>query len=108
LLFLRWWKRTVIGEKLAFVRDRLVESFVWNVGMNFKPEFGNFRKVIAMVNAFITIIDDIYDVHGTLEELELFTETINRLELFNREYIDTLCFFFTHANSIPFYKNSFN
>ncbi|KAK2369149.1 terpene synthase [Trifolium repens] len=74
----RWWKRTVIGEKLAFVRDRLVESFVWNVGMNFKPEFGNFRKVIAMVNAFITIIDDIYDVHGTLEELELFTKAIDR------------------------------
>ncbi|WJX25782.1 hypothetical protein P8452_14787 [Trifolium repens] len=77
----RWWKTTVIGEKLAFVRDRLVECFVWNVGINYKPEFEYFRKVSTMVNAFITIIDDIYDVHGTLEELELFTETINRWDL---------------------------
>jgi hypothetical protein len=54
-----------------------------------------------MVNAFITIIDDIYDVHGTLEELELFTKAIDRLELFNRVFniynILTHFIFFTHT-----------
>jgi (-)-alpha-terpineol synthase len=101
LLILRWWKTTVVGEKLAFVRDRLVECFVWNVGINYKPEFEYFRKVSTMVNAFITIIDDIYDVHGTLEELELFTKAIDRLELFNRVFniynILTHFIFFTHT-----------
>lgn len=34
-------------------------------------------KLIAM----LTIIDDIYDSFGTPEELELFTEAIDRFEL---------------------------
>ncbi|CAI8601797.1 unnamed protein product [Vicia faba] len=77
----RWWKGTEIGEKLRFVRDRFVENFVWNVGMSFDPEFEYFRKILTKANALITIIDDVYDVYGTLEELELFTEAIERWDL---------------------------
>ncbi|KAI5397337.1 hypothetical protein KIW84_063231 [Lathyrus oleraceus] len=77
----RWWKETEIGEKLRFVRDRFVENFIWNVGMSFNPEFEYFRKVLTKANALITIIDDVYDVYGTLEELELFTEAIERWDL---------------------------
>ena len=33
-------------------------------------------KVIAMTST----IDDIYDVHGTFEELELFTEAVEKFE----------------------------
>jgi len=75
---LRWWKRTKLGDNLSFARDRLVENFVWTVGTNFKPHFQYLRKVMTKVNSFITIIDDVYDVYGTLEELVLFSEAIDR------------------------------
>nr|QPL17964.1 terpene synthase [Lathyrus odoratus] len=77
----RWWQKTKFGEKLSFSRDRLVENFVWAVGTNFKPNFEYYRKEMTKVASFITTIDDIYEMHGNLEELELFTKAIDRWEI---------------------------
>ena len=74
----RWWKGTAIGEKLSFARDRIVENFIWTVGTNFKPDFEDFRMGITKLLALVTTVDDVYDLYGTLEELELFTEAIDR------------------------------
>lgn len=43
-----------------------------------KPQYSNCRRVLTKVAAFVTIIDDIYDVYGTLDELELFTYAVER------------------------------
>ena len=63
---------------MSFARDRLMENFLWTVGCASSPQLGNFRREMTKVNALITVIDDIYDVYGTLEELELFTDVIDR------------------------------
>lgn len=72
----RWWKKTGLGEKLNFARDRVVENFFWTVGDIFEPQFGYCRRMSAMVNCLLTLIDDVYDVYGTLDELELFTDAV--------------------------------
>ncbi|KAL2477430.1 cineole-1 [Forsythia ovata] len=77
----RWWKGTCLAEKLPFARDRLVECFFWTTGMIFEPQYDFYRTIATKVNALITIIDDIYDVYGTLEELEVFTTTIERWDV---------------------------
>ena len=76
---IRWWRSTGLGEKLNFARDRLIECFLATVGLRFEPQFGYFRRMSTRVNVLITLIDDIYDVYGKLDELELFTDAVERL-----------------------------
>ncbi|XP_010514205.1 PREDICTED: beta-myrcene/(E)-beta-ocimene synthase 2, chloroplastic [Camelina sativa] len=90
-----WWKETGLGSQLQFVRDRIVENYIWTVGMIHEPQFGYVRRIVAIVAALITVIDDIYDIYGTLEELELFTALVENWDV-NRldelpEYMK-LCF----------------
>lgn len=73
-----WWKETCLVKQLPFVRDRIVENHFWAVGLIYEPQFGNIRRIMTIVAAIITTIDDIYDIYGTLEELELFTAVVDK------------------------------
>ncbi|KAH9699986.1 TPS27 [Citrus sinensis] len=98
----RWWKKTGLGERLNFARDRIMENFFWTVGVIFEPNFGYCRRMSTMVNALITTIDDVYDVYGTLDELELFTDAVERWDTTTIEQLPNymkLCFHALH-NSI--------
>ena len=79
LFIYRWWKNVALGQKMTFSRDRLVEAFLWTVGETFDPKFGYFRDMSTILNSLITVVDDAYDVYGTLDELELFTDVVERL-----------------------------
>ncbi|PKI46419.1 hypothetical protein CRG98_033195 [Punica granatum] len=73
----RWWNNNIgLGNKLVFARDRLMECFFWTVGMAFDPQFSSCRRGLTRVTSLITTIDDVYDVYGTLDELELFTDAV--------------------------------
>ncbi|XP_022750978.1 (-)-alpha-terpineol synthase-like [Durio zibethinus] len=103
----KWWKDLCLGEKLMFARDRVVECFLWAMGVATDLHFGNCRRILAKVGALITIIDDIYDVYGTMDELLLFTEAVERwdtntMELFP-EYMK-VCFLalFNFVNETAF------
>ncbi|KAF3614020.1 hypothetical protein FXO37_36122, partial [Capsicum annuum] len=74
----RWWKSSCLAEKLPFARDRIVEAFLWIVGTMFEPQHSNFRRMLTKVAALVTAIEDIYDVYGTLDELEVFTHAVDR------------------------------
>ena len=74
-----WYKETGLPEKLGFARHRLAKCFLWAMGFVPEHHLGYSREIMIKVAVFITIIDDIYDVYGTLEELELFTDIIERL-----------------------------
>lgn len=67
------------STKLPFARDRVVECFFCVVAVYFEPQYSFARKILTKVIAMTSIIDDIYDAYGTLEELQIFTEAIERL-----------------------------
>ncbi|CAJ1961784.1 unnamed protein product [Sphenostylis stenocarpa] len=77
----RWWMDLGLTTKLNFARDRFVESFYWSVGMEPELIFANYREELTKVGKLITIVDDIYDVYGTLDELELFTNVVERWDV---------------------------
>ncbi|KAJ7948511.1 (-)-germacrene D synthase [Quillaja saponaria] len=77
----QWWKDLEFSEKLPFARDRVVECYFWILGVYFEPEYYMARRFLTKVIAMTSIIDDIYDVYGTLEELELFTEAVERWDI---------------------------
>nr|AAL17636.1 d-limonene synthase [Agastache rugosa] len=92
---LRWWRNTCFVEKLPFARDRLIESYFWSTGMVEPRQHANARIIMAKVIALITVMDDIYDVYGTLEELEQFTEAFRRWDVSSIDQLPTymqLCF----------------
>ncbi len=68
-----------MSNKLPFVRNRIVESCIWALGVYFEPQYSKGRKIMAKLIIIMTIIDDIYDSYGTIDELELFTKAIQRL-----------------------------
>ncbi|KAJ4850701.1 hypothetical protein Tsubulata_035876 [Turnera subulata] len=77
----RWWMNMGLANKLSFARDRIAECFYWAVGMIFEPQYSYCRKGLTKVASFITILDDVYDVYGTLDELVLFTDAVERWDV---------------------------
>ncbi|KAL3503368.1 hypothetical protein ACH5RR_037817 [Cinchona calisaya] len=73
-----WWKSLDFQKKFPFARDRLVECYFWILAVYFEPHYALARSILTKVIILITIIDDIYDVYGTLDELILFTDAIER------------------------------
>lgn len=91
----KWWKDLDIATKLPFARDRLVECYFWILGVHSEPQYAFNRKILTKVIAMASVMDDIYDVYGTFEELQLYTEAIERFYWFNSlipMYTNLSCF----------------
>ncbi|KAK9222103.1 hypothetical protein WN944_010535 [Citrus x changshan-huyou] len=77
----RWWKELDFTHKLPFIRDRVAEGYFWAIGAYFEPQHSFARRLFTKVITLISVIDDIYDVYGKIEELELFTSAIERWDI---------------------------
>lgn len=75
---LRWWRNLGLLDVLTFSRDRVVESFLWAVGVAYEPQYGSLRKWLTKAILLVLIIDDVYDIYGSKHELEQFTIAVER------------------------------
>ncbi|KAI3862929.1 hypothetical protein MKX03_007636 [Papaver bracteatum] len=92
----RWARDLGLDETLSFARNRLAECFLWCTGLWPEPKFGNVRRQLTRVGYLVTVIDDAYDVYGSLEELKLFTEAVERWDMNTIENLPQymkICFF---------------
>ncbi|KAM7486330.1 hypothetical protein LguiA_002339 [Lonicera macranthoides] len=65
-----------------------MECYFWILGVYFEPRYYLARRILTKVISFTSVIDDIYDVYGTTEELNLFTDAIQRFNSLARAYFD--------------------
>ncbi|KAL2894488.1 putative sesquiterpene synthase [Bienertia sinuspersici] len=65
-------------ELSELIRDRVVEAYMWTLGVYYEPKYSFVRVALNKVYKILGIIDDIYDAYGTIEELESFTKAILR------------------------------
>ncbi|KAL4200980.1 hypothetical protein AMTRI_Chr02g256320 [Amborella trichopoda] len=84
----KWWADLRFATDLPFVRDRLVETLWWTIGLIFEPEFSMTRLALAKISCLIASIDDVYDIYGSEDELELFTMAVQR----------PYCYIISHGN----------
>ncbi|XP_074592122.1 (3S,6E)-nerolidol synthase 1-like [Curcuma longa] len=74
----RWWKESGLGQELGFARVQPLKWFTWPMTCLPNPKFSKYRIVLSKVIAFVYLLDDIFDVKGSLDELYLFTQAIER------------------------------
>ncbi|KAH6808484.1 hypothetical protein C2S51_029592 [Perilla frutescens var. frutescens] len=77
----RWWRGVGLAKKLSFARDRVLESMFWGVAIVFEPEFSKCRVGITKVGMLITVLDDIYDVYGSPQELLQLTQVVEKWKI---------------------------
>ncbi|TVU46963.1 hypothetical protein EJB05_06537, partial [Eragrostis curvula] len=73
-----WWKDLYGSVKLNYARDRLVENYFWTCGVFHEEEYSRARILFAKTFGLLSLMDDTYDVHATLEECHKLNEAIQR------------------------------
>lgn len=65
-------------KELKLVRDQPLKWYMGPMATLTDPSMSEQRIELTKAISFIYIIDDIFDIYGTVDELTLFTEAVNR------------------------------
>ncbi|KAF6146025.1 hypothetical protein GIB67_033384 [Kingdonia uniflora] len=76
-----WWKDLGLTQELKFARNQPVKWYLWSIAALSDPRYSKERIELTKPISLIYIMDDIFDVHRTFDELVLFTEAINMWDL---------------------------
>ncbi|CAN1222133.1 Probable terpene synthase 3 [Linum grandiflorum] len=93
----KWWMDLETDKKLPFARDRVIECYMWPLAGFIKPEYSTGRIFVTKITALVSILDDIFDVHGTICELELVAQVIEGWEITDEDKIPSYVKFWFKA-----------
>ncbi|CAJ1978694.1 unnamed protein product [Sphenostylis stenocarpa] len=78
----KWWIKDLnVSKNFPFARDRIVEACFWILGVYYEPQYCLGRRIMMKVFGVLSIIDDMYDAYGTIDELKIFTNAIERWDI---------------------------
>ncbi|TYG37590.1 hypothetical protein ES288_D13G153600v1 [Gossypium darwinii] len=76
-----WWKGLKMKDKLPFARDRMLECYFWAMGTVPDPKFSKCRRNLTKYGSIATLLDDVYDTYGSMDELHKYTTAVKRWDL---------------------------
>ncbi|PWA52003.1 sesquiterpene synthase 6 [Artemisia annua] len=74
----KWWKDLDVQNKLPYVRDRVIEGYLWILSIYYEPQYSQTRIFLMKTCMWLVVLDDTFDNYGTYEELEIFTQAVER------------------------------
>ncbi|XP_047308926.1 (3S,6E)-nerolidol synthase 1-like [Impatiens glandulifera] len=74
----KWWNDKGLAKELKFARDEPAKWYLWSMATITNPKFSDQRVELTKAVSFIYLIDDIFDVYGSLDQLTLFAKAIER------------------------------
>ncbi|XP_044964596.1 tau-cadinol synthase-like isoform X1 [Hordeum vulgare subsp. vulgare] len=74
----RWWHDFYTCVGLNYARDRLVEGYIWCYAVYHEKEFALSRIFLTKQLMLISLMDDTYDAHATIEECRQLNAAIQR------------------------------
>ncbi|WVZ59787.1 hypothetical protein U9M48_009886, partial [Paspalum notatum var. saurae] len=74
----QWWKDVYQEVELNYARDRVVEVFFWSYTIYHKQDYSRARTMLTKIFSLVTLLDDTYDVHATLDDCHKLTEALQR------------------------------
>ncbi|KAK4254030.1 hypothetical protein QN277_009463 [Acacia crassicarpa] len=74
----QWWKEVEVGMEMKFGRMKAVKWYMWPMACLTDPKFSKQRIQLTKSVSLVYIIDDIFDVYGSLDDLTCFTDAVNR------------------------------
>ncbi|KAH8512294.1 hypothetical protein H0E87_009505 [Populus deltoides] len=74
-----WWKDLGLAKELKFARDQPLKWHMWSMSVLIDPSLSEQRVELTKPISLVYIIDDIFDLYGTLNDLSIFTGAVNEL-----------------------------
>ncbi|KAK4399009.1 Tricyclene synthase Oc15, chloroplastic [Sesamum angolense] len=75
----KWWNELGLAKMLKLVRNQPLKWYTWSMSTLIDDFSLSLQRVeLTKSIAFVYLIDDIFDVVGTLDELTIFTEAVNK------------------------------
>ncbi|KAM3296406.1 hypothetical protein ACQJBY_038635 [Aegilops geniculata] len=77
----RWWVDLGLSQEIPAARDQVLKWYMWSMTILEGFSFSRYRVEATKVISMVYIVDDIFDLVATQEELSLFNEAIKMWDL---------------------------
>jgi (3S)-linalool synthase len=67
-----------LAQEIPVARDQVLKWYTWSMIILQGSSFSRYRVVVTKIIAIAYVVDDIFDLVGTLEELTVFTDAVKK------------------------------